>query len=274
MNQQIKNILEKQFAVDRLSHAYLFVGPKGVGKRSLAVELAGKVLGIASSDEDSVTSSVPKVRDISPLKGEKNIEVLLRHPDYSQLDCLQDASAESVREFIGRMALKPFAAKRKFALIANIENLNAFGANALLKTLEEPSANTVIVLTANTRRVLPTIISRCQVFNFNRNADPSRVVNTTPSRSESGHPSLAGGEKIADFAGKSLSERLIAINQLADLEENDLKEGIETFIYESADALYQNPQDYARLAAGLKAFEDLNTNKNRKLIMQGLFMRI
>lgn len=279
-HQNIKKILNKQFEAGKLAHAYLFVGPKGTGKKSLAKELAEKVLGLRLSDEDAGNLNRPVGTFSSPAEG-----VLKRHPDYYQLDCSQDASAETVREFVDRMALKPFLSKRKFALLSHLENLNAQGVNALLKTLEEPPQNTVIVLTANTGRILPTILSRCQVFSFNR-----ALTSLSPRLHQGGEAGIGGlrqeeearvGDlnqdrrmKLADFAGKSLAERLLAINQFADLEEEGLKNSIEDFIYESADDLHQHPENYHRLTAGLKAFEDLGTSKNRKLVLQGLLRKI
>lgn len=257
-NQRIKGILEKQLESGRLAHAYLFVGPKATGKKELARELAERVLDL-----------LPQNPHPDPLpRGEGGyMEKLLRHPDYSCLDCAQDASAESVREFIGKVFLSPFVAKRKFALILNIENLNTFGANALLKTLEEPPESTVMVLTADTRRVLPTIVSRCQMFNFNR-------ILTPPAP-----PYNKGGEegevaRIIDFTDKPLAERLVAVNQLAGMEEAELKNCIEEFVYAAAVRLSSIPEKYQQLAAGLKAYEDLRTNKNRKLVLQGLMLKI
>ena len=121
-----------------------------------------------------------------------------------------------------------------------------------------------MVLTADTRKVLPTVLSRCQVFSFNRGL----MRKLTPKDAEIENAS------IEDFAGKGLAERLLAISQFADLEEPELKQTIEDFIYESAGKLSFSPGKYTHLAAGLKAFEDLDTNKNRKLILQGLIMRI
>ncbi len=243
-NQRIQTILNRQMESGRLSHAYLLVGPKGTEKKSLAKEFAEKVLGLSSLVD------------------------LLKHPDYAVLDCSEDASAENVREFIGRIALKPFVAKRKFALISNIENLNSQGANALLKTLEEPPENTIMVLTADTRKILPTVLSRCQVFSINRGV---HVEERSPA---TGQKVREAGPGIKTFAGQALSERLLAINRFADLEEQDLKQEIENFVYESAGRLSQAPEKYTQLAAGLKAYEDLGTNKNRKLVLQGLFMKI
>lgn len=235
MNSYIKNILDKQIENGRLAHAYLFVGPKFVDKIDLVLGFAKKI--IAS-------------------------ENLKNHPDFSELDCLDDISIEMVRDFIGRIALRPFVAKKKFALISNIENLNIQSSNALLKTLEEPAENTVLVLTANTRRVLSTIVSRCQVFNINY-----RLIKDLKRKNNE-------SAQIIDYAGKSLSERLLAINKFAELEEVDFKQVIENFVYDSAESLFLKPQKYNYLSAGLKAYEDLNTNKNKKLILQGLFMKI
>ena len=95
MNQQIQNILNRQLESGRLAHAYLFMGSRGTGKKELARELAVKILGLSSADD------------------------LARHPDHSVLDCSSEASAENVRDFIGRIVLKPFVAKKKFALISN-----------------------------------------------------------------------------------------------------------------------------------------------------------
>lgn len=246
-NQGIKNILDKQIQNGRVAHAYLFVGPKGTGKKELAMEFAMQVL-----ENHGTTRNFTR----------NNTEFLERHPDFAMLDCSQDASAESVREFIGRIALKPFLGKKKFALIINIENLNTQGANALLKTLEEPPDSTVMVLTADSRKILPTIVSRCQVFSF------SRVLATDLKRNAPEAPSLIG------LAEKSLGERLVAISQFAAVEEAVLKNSIEDFIYTAARQLSSEPAKYYQLAAGLKAYEDLSTNKNRKLILQGLLTRL
>src|SRR3989344_1069017 len=95
--ENIRKILQKQLENDRLPHAYLFLGPKGTGKKNLAEEFAKQILETNN---------------------------LSTHADFALLDCSAGASAESVREFIARVSLKPFIAKRKFALVSNIENLN------------------------------------------------------------------------------------------------------------------------------------------------------
>ena len=238
-NLPIQNLLDRQVQAGSFAHAYLFVGPKETGKKELALSFAKKVL---------------------------ENEGLSSHPDFLHFDCAADSSAENVREFISRLSLKPFVAKQKFALISNIENLNVQGSNSLLKTLEEPAPGTIIVLTANTRKILPTIFSRCQVFNFNRKQTQKRQARTD----------VEGGGlvSIINFAGKDSTDRLLAINKFAELEEAELKQEIEDFIFESAGVLAAEPEKYTYLAAGLKAYEDLNTNKNKKLLLQGLMLKL
>ena len=138
-HETIKNILEKQLSAGVFPHAYLFVGPQGVGKKALGLELAQKILGA-----ENVTG----------------------HPDFLLLDVEGEIKMESALEFISRLSLKPFIGKYKVAIINNAENLNQQSGNALLKTLEEASGSTIIILVAGFGKLLPTIVSRCQTFNF------------------------------------------------------------------------------------------------------------
>ncbi len=267
-NQQIQNILDKQWTAGRLAHAYLFVGPKGAGKTALAQEFAEKVLFGLSQPQLNNNLSVPSGH--LPSLGER----LHRHPDYLEFDCLvePEEQAKNVREFITRIALKPFVAKKKFAVIFNAEQLNLHGANALLKTLEEPPANTVIILLANTRKLLPTIISRCQVFNFNHRLE--RRFETTQINADIKDKENSFNQSIDNYVGKSLGERLIAVQKFAELEDVELSQKIEEFVYYSAEQISTQPEKHTHLSAGLKTFADLNTNKNKKFVMQGLMMKI
>src|SRR5205814_1793528 len=83
------------------------------------------------------------------------------------LDTQGEIVLEQTLDFIGRLSFKPFLGTKKVAVLNNAENLNIQSANALLKTLEEPSSSSIIILVAGPGRVLPTIFSRCQVLNFN-----------------------------------------------------------------------------------------------------------
>lgn len=148
-------------ALERPSHAYLFVGPPHVGKTTAAQafaqalnceagRLSPAAAGCGSCLEcrSILHSNHPDVRFIQASEGKKIFAI------------------EELRHLIEEVAWKPMRARHKVYVLPN-ELLNLQGANALLKTLEEPSPGTVLVLTAtSTDQVLPTLVSRCQHVPF------------------------------------------------------------------------------------------------------------
>ncbi len=139
-HKRIKNLLQGSVQSAYFSHAYLFVGVEHLGKFTLALEFAKELIGI----EDD------KHPDILILKHEKNI-----------------ISIKAVRELQRKLNLSSYKAKYKIAIIDNAHFLRKESANALLKTLEEPPKQGIIILIANSLgSVLPTIVSRCQIVKF------------------------------------------------------------------------------------------------------------
>lgn len=146
-------ILTSALANGRLHHAYLFVGPEGVGKRLVAVALA-KGLHCSDVHNDFCGGCVncrritdgnhPDVRIIEPLPGKKEISI------------------QQIRELERELNYRSFTGKRKIAIIDPATLLNPSSQNALLKTLEEPPQDSLIVLIAsNEGGLLPTLRSRC-----------------------------------------------------------------------------------------------------------------
>ena len=137
---------------NRLAHAYLFIGPQGIGKMETALTVAG--LAIGEGDNETVMKRV--------LAG--------NHPDVHRVERGEEESAISIdriREIISRMQLKPFEASRQVCIIKNVEDLSIEAGNALLKTLEEPNASSLLILTtAVPERNLGTIRSRCHAVYF------------------------------------------------------------------------------------------------------------
>jgi DNA polymerase III subunit delta' len=146
----------KRAAETQPSHAYLFVGPTQIGKLTLAEDFA-RALNCTSADG----------RPCGLCRACQTIAAGL-HPDVRMVRRLPDKSeilVEQLRELQNELALKPYEARWRVALIENINEANVNAANAFLKTLEEPAPQVVLLLTAhNPEAVLATIRSRCQVI--------------------------------------------------------------------------------------------------------------
>ena len=144
---------------DRISHAYIFSGPDGIGKRLAAINFA-KALNCASPVSGSPCDQCPSCKKIASSN----------HPDIYTLKPKDDSMSikiEDVRALINNIYMKPFEALKKVCIIEGAEYMKHEAANALLKTLEEPPADSVIILlTENTKSLFHTIVSRCQVVKF------------------------------------------------------------------------------------------------------------
>jgi DNA polymerase-3 subunit delta' len=139
-----------------IAHAYLFSGIEGIGKYSTAVCLAKALnCGLREADFCDECTSCRKI--------EKRLhpDVFLVEPDENVL------RIEQVRDLQKKIIFKPMEGRRKVVIIDQAEKLNLHAANCLLKTLEEPPDDTVIILVAHTAvTLLPTIVSRCQRIRF------------------------------------------------------------------------------------------------------------
>jgi DNA polymerase-3 subunit delta' len=158
-------------AAGRLASTYLFVGPEGVGKRKFALKLAQALL-CTESDEASLE---PCGRCSSCLMCQS-----LNHPDLHVVQRRPDSKQLKIEQFVGDrehrgqeglchdIALRPMVGRRRVAIIDDADWLTSESANCLLKTLEEPPPDAVIILIGTSRsRQLPTILSRAQLVRFN-----------------------------------------------------------------------------------------------------------
>lgn len=143
------SILTAHLRSGNLSHAYLLSGREGTGKEYLAKEFSRYIL--CPNTKDDECDSCRKFR-------------LEAHPDFIYVNGKEGIKIEQIRETIERVELSPVMSGKKVCLISKTENIGIEAANALLKTLEEPPADTIIILTTNSEKRLPqTILSRCQV---------------------------------------------------------------------------------------------------------------
>jgi len=143
---------------ERLAHAYLFIGPVGIGKFETALEVAKLV------NCEQLSNGMPCGTCGACIKISSG-----NHPDIHVIDSSRNEAIkiEQIRGIINSMQLKAYEASRKVVILRNIENLTPESGNALLKTLEEPPANSLLLLTTSVpEKNLDTIKSRCHAVHF------------------------------------------------------------------------------------------------------------
>jgi DNA polymerase III subunit delta' len=197
---RVKTILQRSVATGKISHAYLFYGPEGTGKDAAAIAFAqllncenpndGNACAVCSNCKRIANLQHPNLKLIVPLPVGRNekegddpfrnleektvreyreaIEEKARNP-YHRIE-LQRANSikiNSIREIRKSLNLARAERGKKVVIISRADKMNINAANSLLKTLEEPAHNTVIILTTSHRDRLPaTVISRCQAVRF------------------------------------------------------------------------------------------------------------
>jgi len=151
----VTDTLKSAILADKLAHAFLFTGPRGVGKTTCARILA-KV----------INSPDPKKAITDQEFGDVELDVSL---NIFELDAASNNSVEHVRNLIEQVRFQPQQGKYKVFIIDEVHMLSQSAFNAFLKTLEEPPPYAIFILaTTEKHKILPTILSRCQIFDFKR----------------------------------------------------------------------------------------------------------
>ena len=183
--QALTQTLQNAIRQNHLAHAYLFCGPRGVGKTTCARIFAR-----------TINNNEPG--------SEWNIH---------ELDAASNNSVEDIRSLIDQVRIPPQAGKYSVYIIDEVHMLSAGAFNALLKTLEEPPSYAIFILaTTEKHKVLPTILSRCQVYDFNRITVPDIIAHL---------------QKVAANEGITVSEE--ALNVVAQKADGGLRDALSIF---------------------------------------------
>lgn len=149
----IKNAVKE----NKVGHAYLFCGPRGTGKTTMA-----RLLAKAVNCENPENAPCEKCENcVAANSG--------THPDIIEINAANETHVEDIRDLIERSRLAPMQGKHKVYIIDEVHQLSSAASSALLKTLEEPPENVIFILaTTDPQKLLPTIISRCQRYDFTK----------------------------------------------------------------------------------------------------------
>ncbi len=152
------NLLQEHVRLGQQRHAYLITGPPGIGRRTLALNFA-QALNCSQPPQPGGRCGI--CRACSHIAA-------MKHPDLNIVQSLEGSNVlkvDEIRELQRGLSLTPYEARFRVALLLRFEEANPSAANALLKTLEEPSPRVVLILTAESAEMLlPTIVSRCEIL--------------------------------------------------------------------------------------------------------------
>lgn len=199
-HKRILKLLKNSIQTNRLSHAYLFVGPKHVGKTMVACKF---------------------VEELFKSSGQVSKLHLKSHPDFLVISEDKIIKIDQIRELQHRLNLKPVSSPYKICIIENAELMNKEAGNCLLKTLEEPPGQAILILIArNENQLLPTIRSRCEILKF-QIVPPNLIKNELLERGA--NPTQT--EKITEFSKGRIGLAIKAFNNQKVLREyEEIKE--------------------------------------------------
>jgi len=292
------NLLKNQIIRNRLAHSYIFLGQRGVGRKKTAIELS-KILNCYSGSNIDCCDSC-----ISCQKIDKLI-----HPDLHIIDfewqrkILEEKilsnvlKIDAIRAMQKEINLKPYEGRYKTFIIEPAERLNIDAANCLLKTLEEPPENSIIILITTTLESLPkTIISRCQKIKFeNLNNDiikkilgyniEDEILNLSNGSIEKAKLLVdsinieTGIKYQIDFFNK-LVKNQIQISEIVELvtkineSKNSVEEFVNNLIYIVREHFSNKIQYLETMEFILNSKKELRYNINTEIFLQNLLLQL
>ena len=151
--------LKNAIATQKLAHAYLFCGPRGVGKTTCA-RIFAKTINCRTPTADGEACN--QCESCVAFNEQRSYNI-------HELDAASNNSVDDIRQLVEQVRIPPQIGKYKVYIIDEVHMLSASAFNAFLKTLEEPPRHAIFILaTTEKHKILPTILSRCQIYDFNR----------------------------------------------------------------------------------------------------------
>ena len=155
----ITNTLKNAIKSNQLAHAYLFCGPRGVGKTTCA-RIFAKTINCTNLTDD--TEACNECESCTSFNSSRSFNI-------HELDAASNNSVDDIRNLTDQVRVPPQMGKYSVYIIDEVHMLSSQAFNAFLKTLEEPPKHAIFILaTTEKHKIIPTILSRCQIFDFNR----------------------------------------------------------------------------------------------------------
>lgn len=206
--------LKNAIAQGKLAHAYLFCGPRGVGKTTCARIFAKTINCLSPTPEGDACNECESCKAFNEQ----------RSYNIHELDAASNNSVDDIRELIEQVQIPPQIGRYKVFIIDEVHMLSTAAFNAFLKTLEEPPAHAIFILaTTEKHKILPTILSRCQIYDFNRItvADAVRHLQYVASK-ENINYEIEALHVIAEKADGGMRDALSIFDQVASFCEGNI----------------------------------------------------